>query len=82
MFVDHATDYTHVHFQRTDNAEETVEGKEAFERKAAEHGIKVKHYHADNGVFATKLWRSHCLVTIVLTRDLSLDQQHLLVRKL
>ena len=38
-----------------------VEGKEAFERKAAAHGVKVLHYHADNGVFASQLWRAHCV---------------------
>ena len=62
VFVDQATDFTYCYFQKSDSAEETIEGKEAFERKAAEHGVKILHYHADNGVFASKLWRSHCLI--------------------
>ncbi len=24
-------------------------------------GHKVKHYHADNGIFASKMWRAHCI---------------------
>ena len=60
VFVDHATDYSYVHFQKSDSATETVEAKEAFERQAAEDGVKILHYHADNGVFASKLWKLHC----------------------
>ena len=30
VFVDHATDYSYVHFQKSDNAEETLEAKETF----------------------------------------------------
>jgi hypothetical protein len=33
------------------SSEETVQGKEAFERLAKSHGIHIKHYHADNGRF-------------------------------
>ena len=62
VFVDHATDFTYCYFQKSDSAEETVEAKEAFERTAAQHGVKILHYHADNGVFASKAWKSHCLI--------------------
>ena len=24
-------------------------------------GHKIQHYHADNGVFASKLWRADCI---------------------
>jgi hypothetical protein len=30
----------------------TIDAKRAFERFAAEHGIKIAHYHCDNGRFA------------------------------
>ena len=61
VFVDHATDFSYVHFQKSSNAEETVEGKELFERYAASMGHTIHHYHADNGVFASNLWRAHCI---------------------
>jgi Reverse transcriptase (RNA-dependent DNA polymerase) len=61
VFVDNATDYSYVHFHKSSSAEEALEAKETFERKASEFGVKIRHYHADNGVFATHLWRSHCI---------------------
>jgi hypothetical protein len=30
----------------------TLEAKHAFERFAAKHGVKIAHYHCDNGQFA------------------------------
>ena len=39
------------------DAESTVEAKLAFERVAASHGAMVHHYHADNGLFDTKLFK-------------------------
>jgi len=43
--------------QKSTQAEETVEAKLRFEQYAREHGVMVKHYHADNGVFADNLFR-------------------------
>ena len=40
------------------NAEATVEAKQAFERLAGQHDIKIQHYHADNGLFDTKAFKS------------------------
>ena len=34
---------------------ETLEAKLAFERYARSFGIKISHYHADNGIFADKV---------------------------
>ena len=52
IFVDSATNYTYAHMQRSTSAEETIEAKHTFERKAAQYGVRIKHYHADNGIFA------------------------------
>jgi hypothetical protein len=41
------------------NASKTIEAKEAFERWSASHGVKIKHYHADNGHFAENAFMSH-----------------------
>jgi hypothetical protein len=35
VFVDHASDYTYVHFQTSDTSVETVQAKQEFERHAA-----------------------------------------------
>mmetsp|Transcript_15936 Transcript_15936/g.23133 ORF Transcript_15936/g.23133 Transcript_15936/m.23133 type:complete len:133 (+) Transcript_15936:837-1235(+) len=39
-------------------AETTVEAKLAFERICSSYGTTIQHYHADNGLFDTKLFRS------------------------
>ena len=37
--------------------EQTINAKHAFEKLANTYGVKVKHYHADNGHFACKGFR-------------------------
>jgi hypothetical protein len=46
-----------VHLQKTTNAEETVEAKEALELFASSHGVQILHDHADNGRFAENRFR-------------------------
>ena len=48
----HFSDFTYVHLMTDMNTEATVEAKQAFERLAGQHDIKIQHYHADNGLFA------------------------------
>jgi hypothetical protein len=36
----------------------TVEAKLAFERLASSRGVLIKHYHADNGLFDTKIFKA------------------------
>jgi len=57
MFVDHYSLASYVHLQTSTSAEETILVKEAFERFAGNHGIQVRHYHADNGRFAENQFR-------------------------
>jgi Reverse transcriptase (RNA-dependent DNA polymerase) len=59
IFVDHFSDITFVHLQKSTNAEETIEAKEAFERWASSHGVNIRHYHADNGRFAETAFMAH-----------------------
>jgi hypothetical protein len=59
IFVDHYSDVTFVHLQKTLNAKDTIEAKEAFERWANSHSVKVKHYHTDNGRFAETDFMAH-----------------------
>ncbi|CAB9526635.1 Retrotransposon protein [Seminavis robusta] len=54
VFVDHHSGLSYVHFQTSTSAEQTILAKRAFERYAASFGVKVKHYHGDNGIFDSK----------------------------
>lgn len=60
VYVDQYSNFSYVHYQKSTSVEETVEGKEAFERLAASYGVAVQHYHADNGTFAAKGWIDAC----------------------
>ena len=57
VFVDQFSKLSYVHMQKGGTAIETLEAKLAFERYARSFGIKVSHYHADNGIFADKLFQ-------------------------
>jgi hypothetical protein len=60
VYVDQFSRIGYVYLQKTASAEETVEGKKAFERYAKRHGITVENYHADNGIFKARLWTDTC----------------------
>ena len=51
VFVDQASRLGYVYLQKTASAEETLLAKYAFERYAADRGVTIRAYHADNGVF-------------------------------
>ena len=40
--------------------ESTLAAKQEFKDKCAEKGVKVEHYHADNGRFADPAWKEDC----------------------
>ena len=54
VFVDHFSGLSFVHLQKGSTASETIEAKKAFERFAKVHGVQIKHYHADNGIFEAR----------------------------
>src|SRR5210317_1982714 len=56
--MDHFSDFIYVHLMTKVDAEHTVEAKRAFEQIAESHGVFVKHYHSDNGLFDTKLFKN------------------------
>ena len=49
-----------MHVHTSTGGEEAVQAKEAFEAYAAQHGVYVKHYHGDNGIFKSDKWIQHC----------------------
>ncbi len=52
IFVDHYSRLRFVHLQIDDSSVKTVAAKQAFETFAAEHGVKIQHYHCDNSCFS------------------------------
>jgi hypothetical protein len=60
VYVDQYSRFGFVYLQKTASAEETVEGKIAFETYAKRHGVRIHNYLADNGIFKANLWVEAC----------------------
>jgi hypothetical protein len=54
VFVDHASDFSYIYHHTALISTQTVHAKQAFETEAQQHGVIIKHCHADNGLFCTK----------------------------
>ena len=60
IFVDHYSCVRFIHLMLDLFAEETLKAKHAFEQFASEHGIKIQHYHCNNGRFADNAFKQSC----------------------
>jgi hypothetical protein len=60
VFVDHYSCLCFVHLQLNDLLAKTLAAKLAFEQYAAEHGVKILHYHCDNRQFHDNAFRQAC----------------------
>jgi hypothetical protein len=60
VYVDQYSRHGFVYLQKAASAEETLKGKIAFEMHAQSHGVRVEHYHADNGIFKAHAWVDAC----------------------
>ena len=60
VFVDQFSGYTFVYLQKRLTSDETVMVKHAFESSADQCGVKVIHYHADNGPFTDNAFIADC----------------------
>jgi hypothetical protein len=58
IFADHASGLDFVYPQESTSAKDTLEAKQAFERFASRHNVVVRHYHCDNGIFASEKFRA------------------------
>jgi Reverse transcriptase (RNA-dependent DNA polymerase) len=54
--VDHFSRLSFIYLQKSDTAEETLMAKHAFEGYARTMGVKILHYHADNGRFCENVF--------------------------
>jgi hypothetical protein len=60
IFVDHYSRLRFVHNQIDDSSVKTVAAKHAFEKFAAEHGVRIHHYHCNNGRFYDNAFKESC----------------------
>jgi hypothetical protein len=60
VFVDPFSRLRFLHLQIDDSAAETMLAKQVFEKFAAKHGVRILHYHCDNGLFADNAWKQSC----------------------
>ena len=58
IFIDHFSDLSYIHIQTSLTVEDTILAKRLFQAYARNHGVTIKHYHADNGRLADKLFLS------------------------
>jgi hypothetical protein len=61
VYVDQFSGFSFVYLQKSSDADETILGKKAFEAMCRQHGITVRHYHADNGIFRASKWVEQCM---------------------
>jgi hypothetical protein len=58
--VGHYSRLQFVHLQVDDTSAETILAKQAFKKYAAEHGVRIQHYHGDNRHFADNAFKQAC----------------------
>jgi hypothetical protein len=51
VFVNHYSQLGYIHLQYNLTLAETVRAKQAFEAYSATYGVRIQHYHVDNGCF-------------------------------
>ena len=60
IFVDHFSDLKYVHFMSITTSDDTLYAKKSFERYAKSMGVRIQHYHCDNGRFADNVFIQDC----------------------
>lgn len=60
VFVNQFSRLSYVHLHSTLSSADTLFAKHQFEIFARECGVKIEHYHGDNGCFADNAWINDC----------------------
>jgi hypothetical protein len=61
IFVDHYSHLRFVHLQLDNESDKTLATKLAFKQYAAEHKVKILHYHCDTDTFMTTPSDKHAM---------------------
>ena len=67
VFVDHNSNLSYLHFQKSTSAKYTLEAKKAFERFSRQRGVWIRNYHADNGTFAGNNWVRNIMEVLAIS---------------
>ena len=59
--MDHHSDFLYNHLITGTTSQATLEAKQAYERVAAAHGVRIKSYHADNLRFNDNNFKGDCI---------------------
>jgi hypothetical protein len=59
IYIDITSGTVHVYNQVFLAAADTLLSKAQFEHEACTHGIDIKKYHTDNGIFVSAAWKEH-----------------------
>ena len=60
VYVNQASRLSFLWLQKTATAEDTLQGKEAFEQYSKDHGVTIWAYHTGNGIFKAYQWVEAC----------------------
>jgi hypothetical protein len=60
IFGDHYSKLKYIHLMTKLTSEETIETKCTFEHFAKQHGVRILHYHCDNGRFMDNAFKNSC----------------------
>ncbi len=58
VFVDHYSRLKYIHLMTKLTSKETMDAKQAFEHFAEQHGVRILHYHCNNGHFADSAFKN------------------------
>ena len=57
VFLDDKSGHSFSHLQTSTDGDEILAAKHAYEIMSSAFGVSIRGYHADNGIFAEKLFR-------------------------
>jgi hypothetical protein len=60
VFIDHYSKLKYIHLMTKLTSEETMDAKHAFDHSSEQHGVRIFHYHCDNGCFPNNAFKNSC----------------------
>jgi hypothetical protein len=60
VFIDHYSKLKYIHLMMKLTSEEMMDAKHAFKHFAKQHGIRILHYHCNNGCFTNNAIKNSC----------------------